>query len=1218
MATPLTGLQHNERVLAPMAGPLNTVENAKISLISQPKSAILIFLFFHKGIRCELDRLHKSALAFATDGHGDIQMLRERYNFLRTVYKHHSNAEDEVIFPALDIRVKNVARTYSLEHKGESDLFDQLFDLLNSNMQNDDSFRRELACCTGAIQTSICQHMFKEEEQVFPYLIDKFSFEEQAFLVWQFLCTIPVNMMPEFLPWLASSLSSDELQDLLDCLHKIIPEQKLLQQVVFTWVKGKGPIKVESSCDAHAEKPDHIGECSHACDNCKVWKRKHVELDSSISDGGGGCPINEILHWHNAIKKELVDIAQEAKKIELSGNFANLASFTERLQFIAEVCIFHSIAEDKVIFPAVDARVKNGVSFVMEHAEEQSQFNNLRCLIENMQTVGANSSTAEFYKKLCTKADQIMATIQEHFHTEELEVLPLAREHFSFNEQRVLLYESLCVMPLKLVERVLPWLVSSLNEEQAKSVLQNMRLAAPASDAALVTLFSGWACKGRSQDSSESGRFVCLSANGVVGCPIKETNKVDEDFSGQCFACAPAAAKQGQVSSPDASDSIRPVKRANLNETCENTKNPDQSTSENSPKPPCNNQLCCVPGLGVSCNNLGISSISSARSLSSLSYNSSCAPSLNSSLFIWETDIGSSEIGQAAKPIDHIFQFHKAIRKDLEYLDVESGRLADCNEAFLRHFSGRFRLLWGLYRAHSNAEDDIVFPALESKESLHNVSHSYTIDHKQEEKLFEGISAVLNELAQLHEGNLGFAGGCEEWGRRHNELATKLQGMCKSIRVTLDQHVFREELELWPLFDAHFSVEEQDKIVGRIIGTTGAEVLQSMLPWVTAALTQEEQNKMMDTWRQATRNTMFNEWLNEWWKGASVASSQATPSESSVPAQGKDVQESLDQCDQMFKPGWKDIFRMNENDLEAEIRKVSRDSSLDPRRKAYLIQNLMTSRWIAAQQKVPEPRIGESADGEDVPGCSPSYRDSENQIYGCEHYKRNCKLMAACCNKLFACRFCHDKVSDHSMDRKATTDMMCMRCLKIQPVAPTCATLSCEGFSMAKYFCNVCKFFDDERNVYHCPSCNLCRVGKGLGIDFFHCMTCNCCLGMNLVQHTCREKALETNCPICCDFLFTSSAAVKALPCGHFMHSACFQAYTCSHYTCPICCKSMGDMGVYFGMLDALLAAEELPEEYRDRSQDILCNDCEKKGTSRFHWLYHKCSSCGSYNTKVI
>lgn len=57
---------------------------------------------------------------------------------------------------------------------------------------------------------------------------------------------------------------------------------------------------------------------------------------------------------------------------------------------------------------------------------------------------------------------------------------------------------------------------------------------------------------------------------------------------------------------------------------------------------------------------------------------------------------------------------------------------------------------------------------------------------------------------------------------------------------------------------------------------------------------------------------------------------------------GVEFQETLDQTDQMFKPGWKDIFRMNQNELESEIRKVYRDETLDPRRKAYLVQNLMT------------------------------------------------------------------------------------------------------------------------------------------------------------------------------------------------------------------------------------------------------------------------------------
>ncbi|GFZ00276.1 zinc finger protein-like protein [Actinidia rufa] len=237
-----------------------------------------------------------------------------------------------------------------------------------------------------------------------------------------------------------------------------------------------------------------------------------------------------------------------------------------------------------------------------------------------------------------------------------------------------------------------------------------------------------------------------------------------------------------------------------------------------------------------------------------------------------------------------------------------------------------------------------------------------------------------------------------------------------------------------------------DKIVCCIIGTTGAEVLQSMLPWVTSALTQDAQNKQMDTWKQAAENTMFNEWLDE--------------------------------C----------------------------------------------SSRIAAQQKLPEARTDETSSDEDLLGCSPSFCDPEIRVWVI---------------------------------------------------------------------------------VYHCPFYNLCRLGKGLGADFLHCMTCNCCLALKLADHKCREKGLETNCPLCCDLLFTSSATVIALPCGYFMHSACFQAYTCTHYICPICSKSLGDMAVYFGMLDTFLASEELPEEYRDRGKPsvlhlLLCEVSNYVGAATF------------------
>ena len=61
----------------------------------------------------------------------------------------------------------------------------------------------------------------------------------------------------------------------------------------------------------------------------------------------------------------------------------------------------------------------------------------------------------------------------------------------------------------------------------------------------------------------------------------------------------------------------------------------------------------------------------------------------------------------------------------------------------------------------------------------------------------------------------------------------------------------------------------------------------------------------------------------------------------------------------------------------------------------------------------------------------------------------------------------------------------------------------------------------------------------------------------------------------------------QELRCGHFMHSHCFEEYTRYDYTCPVCAKSLGDMRVYFRMLDSLLArdAATLPAAYANRTQ---------------------------------
>lgn len=64
--------------------------------------------------------------------------------------------------------------------------------------------------------------------------------------------------------------------------------------------------------------------------------------------------------------------------------------------------------------------------------------------------------------------------------------------------------------------------------------------------------------------------------------------------------------------------------------------------------------------------------------------------------------------------------------------------------------------------------------------------------------------------------------------------------------------------------------------------------------------------------------------------------------------------------------------------------------------------------------------------------------------------------------------------------------MLCMFCNTRQPAAQNCANPDCAK-RMALYYCGKCKLWDDDPNkhIYHCVDCGICRIGHGLGKDFF-------------------------------------------------------------------------------------------------------------------------------------
>ncbi|XP_021761695.1 zinc finger protein BRUTUS-like At1g18910 isoform X1 [Chenopodium quinoa] len=1192
-------------------------------------SPIRVLVFFHKAFRGELGELVRIAEdAVSPAGDGDecdkrrrktaAVELRRRLEFFRTVFWYHCAAEDEVIFFALDARVKNIACTYYLEHHIIDSIFESIFSRLNGILENHENSCQEFQELTfhiSTLQGSICQHMLKEEQQVFPLLVSQFSDEEQGFLLWQLMCSVPVVLMEDLFPWLACFLAPEEQFDLKHTMKKIVPQDKMLQEVMISWIdkttqpSSGGCINYDASSQ---DCPDEVDDLRDSLLKTSFDKSCQSELLSVLKDS----PFDGLPLWHAAIRSDFKEILDKLYKIG-SEESSRLSSLLVRINFLTDVLIFYSDALERIFYPLLEDISVHPTSSSYKAFPCKNEIEGFQKIIFNATQI--NFANPRFFEMMCNKMEDLVLVTSKHLSFQETKVFPVISKNYDYETQQKLIFRSLCMLPLGLLKCVTTWFSSHLPKDKLNCILHGIKQSGFFAEP-FASLLHRWICIGY------SAKFT-----------IKDLQEMFSSRVSYMF-------EQFRQSE----DPENKLQHATTNHISVNSSNFFPHSLSKSFQQTEKHGTLYSSGINLL--------VFSSRALNQV-YNISGSP-------LEAVSVNHRE----PRPMDHIYYFHKAIKKDLESLVLDSNKLYK-NLEFFVEFNRHFRLVRSLYELHSETEDQVAFPALEAKQKVQNLTQSYSLDHKLEDDCFNRVSGILDQMSELYDtlsgSNNEVGPACVEY----RQLCLKLQDSCKLLERILNDHIHREEIELWPLFREYFSTEEQEKIVGYMLGRTRAEILQKMIVWLMACLTSEEQQAMMNYWRKATKYTKFDEWLGEWWEGmesyvcAEVEKPEipgssamgsidlvAKHSSMGVSDRGKNSKignvkfpydeastinmvkkmEGLDKENKKHKSS-ENIVLFGEtekhkregnlnnsvSELEAAIRKVSQDSSLDLQEKTRIMQDLRTSHWVA--QSLPDSNGLITSESGRLPGQFPSYRDTGGSIFGCKHYKQNCKLVAACCNQIFTCRRCHDEVSDHLMDRESTTQMMCMMCLEIQPIGPTCQTPSCNKFSMARHYCKICRLFDDNREIYHCPYCNLCRLGKGLGIDYFHCMKCNACMNRSLSSsHVCREKCIEDKCPICHEDMFTSSDPVKALACGHLMHSSCFEEYTCTRYTCPVCSKSLGDMQVLFGMLDALLGEENIPEEYVGRTQAILCNDCEKKGTAAYHWLHHKCPFCGSYNTRLL
>jgi len=366
-----------------------------------------------------------------------------------------------------------------------------------------------------------------------------------------------------------------------------------------------------------------------------------------------------------------------------------------------------------------------------------------------------------------------------------------------------------------------------------------------------------------------------------------------------------------------------------------------------------------------------------------------------------------------------------------------------------------------------------------------------------------------------------------------------------------------------------------------------------------------------------------------------------------------------------------------ERERRASIKAIMADQSITPLERRRSIQFLMDGRRNSLGggsqcTVIDDKKLPYSATTTAVPAAGALFgpqrrmssleasKRAELSRPHCEHYQRNCSIVAPCCGATFGCRICHDdcpvlppllhdyrqktdthhqgggrrkyqrsssmptsfsgmsEPQHHTIDRFAVTEVICRFCY-LRQSSKTNRCLGCNT-QFGEYHCAICNLWmSKEERPYHCPDCGFCRVGGAE--NFRHCHDCGMCIDKSLFrEHNCKVGKYMSNCPVCQEDLFSSRSASHEMPCGHAIHWHCFRDLAAHDSRCPVCKKTAETHERMLPTWNAMamgIALQPVPPDLA-KAVTIVCNDCEKSEENRaWHFLGVQCRHCQSFNTVV-
>ena len=242
-----------------------------------------------------------------------------------------------------------------------------------------------------------------------------------------------------------------------------------------------------------------------------------------------------------------------------------------------------------------------------------------------------------------------------------------------------------------------------------------------------------------------------------------------------------------------------------------------------------------------------------------------------------------------------------------------------------RRVAGRFTVIWSVFRAHSSAEDEFIWPALKAKqvdtpnscgcdfdssfeveearpggggvmdgnielpppqpqqhqqeqhrERAHSVTvhcieqEEYEEDHADEEKMFNSINEMLSKLREeltKRRNTLqkdGKKNGVETDSANNASLRKAAELLLEgtgNLMHHLIAHLDKEETHCMPLVAQYLTKTEINDLVGKIMGKRSSELMSQILTMAVQNLNDQDRDDMVKYMKQAMVGTFFERWL---------------------------------------------------------------------------------------------------------------------------------------------------------------------------------------------------------------------------------------------------------------------------------------------------------------------------------------------------------------------